>query len=301
LNDVWFITYYNHWLSQMARSRGNRVIAPGNLSSSMRDNYHKLGVSEYYKKIGSTYRNPHFPGIRLCLFSWLNRWWQMEGCKINQKDRIFIFDMACGSGEVTLAFGEWWKTGSELYRSLDGGATASGSTPHRKALVIPPLSPDFCPLIVAADPYTATAYQDRTSLTCATLSFTDISEGALPPFAFKTSSVAQHHGPQEPESSDKSQPPQCIIEMVICSFALHLVESTSLLFSLLWELSLKTHWLVVLAPHKKPEIKDGWGWQKWNIQLWEACQMVNNTGELLDDRVHCRVYKSLNIRRTSTA
>ena len=30
----------------MARSRGDRVVAPGNLSSSMRENYSELGVSE---------------------------------------------------------------------------------------------------------------------------------------------------------------------------------------------------------------------------------------------------------------
>jgi hypothetical protein len=118
-------------IQKMSRSRGDRAIAPGNLSSSMRENYGELGVSEvstgimhhhaschsfcllqYYKKIGSTYRNPHFPGIRLCIFSWLNRfdairfisyllikmnrWWHMDGCNINTDDRIFIFDMACG-------------------------------------------------------------------------------------------------------------------------------------------------------------------------------------------------------------
>ena len=44
------------------------------------------------------------------------------------------------------------------------------------------------------------------------------------------------------------------VDMVICSFALHLVDSSSELFSLLWALSLKAKWLVVLAPHKKPEV-----------------------------------------------
>lgn len=254
----------------------------------MRENYNELGVSEYYKKIGSTYRNPHFPGIRLCLLSWLNRWWQMEGCNINKDDPIFIFDMACGSGEVTLAFREWWKIGSELHKSPCEG-------PRRKTHAIPPLSPDFQPLIIAADPYTATAYRDRTSLTCAPLSFTDLSEGALPPLTSEVSFSAQHLKSQQSESSDDSQSPQFVIEMVICSFALHLVESSSQLFSLLWELSSKSRWLVVLAPHKKPEIKDGWGWQKWNVHSWEACQMVDNTGELLNNRVHCRVYRSLNV------
>jgi hypothetical protein len=72
-------------------SRGNRCAASGNLSSSMRANYGEHGVEEvflnsldsethaesyelkYYRKVGSTYRNPHFPGLRLCIFAWLNK------------------------------------------------------------------------------------------------------------------------------------------------------------------------------------------------------------------------------------
>lgn len=99
--------------------------------------------------------------------------------------------------------------------------------------------------------YTAAAYHDRTSLSCVPLSFKDISEGAFPPLASEIPSTVQQ--PQL-ESSDDSEPPLSVVEMVICSFALHLVENSSQLFSLLWELSLKSHWLVVLAPHKKPEV-----------------------------------------------
>lgn len=46
-----------------------------------------------------------------------------------------------------------------------------------------------------------------------------------------------------------------ILDMVICSFALHLVETPSQLFGLLWELSQKARWLVIIAPHKKPEVR----------------------------------------------
>ncbi|KAG6887252.1 hypothetical protein C0992_013152 [Termitomyces sp. T32_za158] len=56
------------------------------------------------------------------------------------------------------------------------------------------------------------------------------------------------------------------------------------LFSLLWELSSKARWLVILAPHKKPEIKDGWGWSKWNVHAWESSRMVDNVPEILNDR-----------------
>lgn len=71
-------------------SRGNRETTVGNLKGSMRENYSEHGVEEagrssvlppypinttvqYYRKVGATYRNPHYPGIRSCLFLWLNR------------------------------------------------------------------------------------------------------------------------------------------------------------------------------------------------------------------------------------
>jgi hypothetical protein len=53
----------------------------------------------------------------------------------------------------------------------------------------------------------------------------------LPPLVSEIVSAAQHLGSQESESLDDSQPPHVVIEMVICSFALHLVESSSQLFS----------------------------------------------------------------------
>ena len=89
----WIIPYiykavHNPYHASM--SRGDRAVASGNLSLSMRNNYDELGVDEvksirncdlhsklnltkYYKKVGATYRNPHYPGVRLCMFSWLSK------------------------------------------------------------------------------------------------------------------------------------------------------------------------------------------------------------------------------------
>lgn len=53
---------------------------------------------QYYKKVGATYRNPHYPGIRLCLFSWFNRW-------------CFIESFFTGRA-LTLHFSSWWQTHS---------------------------------------------------------------------------------------------------------------------------------------------------------------------------------------------
>ena len=84
--------------------------------------------------------------------------------------------------------------------------------------------------------YTAAAYQARTSRACYPLSFTDLANGELPP------------GIDLPSNEDY------IWEFIVCSFALHLVGSSSELFSLLYELSGKTRWLIVITPHKKPEV-----------------------------------------------
>lgn len=96
--------------------------------------------------------------------------------------------------------------------------------------------------------YTQVAYAERTTLPCTPLTFRDISEGLLP----STVSTATSIGVSRACNGDASIGR---IDMVVCSFALHLVESSSELFALLRELSTKALWLVVLAPHKKPEVR----------------------------------------------
>jgi len=202
------------------------------------------------------------------------------------------------SGEATLAFVEWCNIGKKLYhKSLlveDPSSTIPSVITARRHLITSiALGPEFPrPQIIAADPFTAAAYKYRTSYTCAELSFSEIAEGALPTTSvdFATGSIQELMPQDYMEQTEHRH----IIEMVICSFALHLLEDTSGLFSLLWELSSKARWLVVLAPHKKPEIKAGWGWMKWNIDSWQECPMTDSAGELLHERVHCRIYRSLN-------
>lgn len=286
-------------------SRGNKAPIVGILSSSMRENYDEFGVEEYYKKVGATYRNPHFPGIRSCLFIWFNRWWQMEHLNVSRQpdNQILLFDMACGSGEVTLPFAEWWKAGKRIYAESSGSKetpfidSQPATVPLRRKpqTVSVSLGPEFPPpRVAAADPFTSVAYKDRTSLECSSLSFKEIAEGHFPNIYSDISKVPIQVD-NIPENAEGQQSRRSV-EMVICSFALHLVENPSELFSLLWELSTYVRWLVVLAPHKKPEIKEGWGWSKWDVDTWQACQVLESAGELLRDRVRCRVYRSLNVQ-----
>ncbi|OCH91891.1 hypothetical protein OBBRIDRAFT_825085 [Obba rivulosa] len=270
-------------------SRGSREPITGILKGSMRDNYSEHGVGEYYKKVGATYRNPHFPGIRSCIFLWLNRWWQMERQK-SPSDPWIAFDMACGSGEATLSILEWWQLGrisyeqeqkdTELNPSPNDAGAIRPRRPKVKSVTPPPLdSTAPRPVVIATDPYTADAYHSRTALQCASLCFKDIAEGSFPSL------------PPSLQTSDEPSK----LDMVVCSFALHLVESPSELFALLWELSTKARWLIIIAPHKKPDIKDGWGWCKWDVDAWQESRISDSQGEFLQERVHCRVYRSLNI------
>ncbi|KAK7056640.1 hypothetical protein VNI00_002357 [Paramarasmius palmivorus] len=156
---------------------------------------------------------------------------------------------------------------------------------RRTQLEAPALGPQFStPKVIAADPYTSAAFVERTGLPCSSSSFREIAEGTLPEdvsYIFPSNRDGQE---LITESDGLSVGLTPVIEMTVCSFALHLVESSSELFSLLWELSTKSRWLIVLAPHKKPEIKEGWGWTKWNMDTWAATSMSDQTGEILHER-----------------
>lgn len=136
-----------------------------------------------------------------------------------------------------------------------------------------------CPIfnIVATDPYTGPAYKLRTGRDCLPLSFADITQGSLPEY---------------PET----------IDMVICSFALHLLTESSQLWALLQSLSSRARYLVVLAPHKKPTIKDEWDWQRVDPWTWEdvddrvaPAAMGGKRGdgyEIYEERVRLRLWRS---------
>lgn len=281
-------------------SRGNRVASSGNISTSMRDNYNQHGVGKYYKKVGATYRNPHYPGVRQCLFAWFTSWWQQEHANIDARGPT-IFDMACGSGEVIIALQEWWLSGLSTNNQSIPTEIMQRAVPlprSKPRILVPPLdSHTPTPLVIAADPYTSEAFKARTSLPCAALSFSDIAQGVMPASTspLPLSAPAQAATAKSEDAISPREILPNLVEMVICSFALHLIDTPSELFALLWELSTKCRWLVILAPHKKPQIKDGWGWSKWDTEKWSNCSMAEVQGEFLFDRVHCRVYRSLNV------
>jgi SAM-dependent methyltransferase len=100
------------------------------------------------------------------------------------------------------------------------------------------------------DPYTADAYLARTGNAAERFTFEDVAAGAL---------AGRYYS------------------LIVCSFALHLCES-SRLPSVCQQLSLVGDALLVVTPHKRPLIKPEWGWA-----------MV---GEQVVERVRARMYSS---------
>lgn len=118
------------------------------------------------------------------------------------------------------------------------------STPPPKIVVsLPPTAPAL--RILATDPYTSLAYQARTSLPCHSLSFADVAAGLLPP----PPSLSTNQ-PSEEEGSEEEE-----YDITIISFALHLLQTNSELWSLLSLLAKRSKFLVILAPHKKPTVR----------------------------------------------
>ena len=83
------------------------------------------------------------------------------------------------------------------------------------------------------DPYTGAAYLERTGQTAEALTFEDIAAGAL---------------------ADRRY------SLIVCSYALHLVEESRLPL-LCYRLAEISRALLIVTPHKRPQIQEAWGWK----------------------------------------
>lgn len=154
---------------------------------AIRHAYERYGPAEFYRSFGADYRNPHEEAIGNALQEAMARW---------RPDLSHVLDLACGSGEATLAL-------RPLAGSIDG-----------------------------LDPYTYEAYLARTGQRAERWSFEQIAAGALEGRRYS---------------------------LIVCSFALHLLERSRLPL-LCRQLSRVAPALLVLTPHKRPEIASSWGW-----------------------------------------
>ena len=102
---------------------------------NIRKEYETHGVEGYYERFGHEYENPHEFAIRLLLRRALDVW---------DIDTQKVLDLACGSGEVTLALQELG-----------------------------------CEDIAGIDPFTHEAYLARTGRPAERLTFEEVAAGAL--------------------------------------------------------------------------------------------------------------------------
>ena len=86
--------------------------------------------------------------------------------------------------------------------------------------------------IDAADGFLSKEYTKETGRKCSIMSFEDIMKGSLRNYSYS---------------------------LVICSYALHLLDEDKLP-SFLLALTESTDSLLIISPHKRPYIKEGWGW-----------------------------------------
>lgn len=174
--------------------------------TSIRSAYEQYGSRAYYRVHGHDYRNPHEAAIRQTVTAALDHW---------SLDLSHVLDLACGSGEVTLALRE---AGAER--------------------------------VIGIDPFTGDAYLRRTGQRAESLLFEDVAQGAL---------------------DDREY------SLIVCSFALHLIES-SRLPALMYRLCAIAPRLLIITPHKRPQLGEDWGWRL--------------VGERVRKRVRARLYDS---------
>jgi hypothetical protein len=87
--------------------------------------------------------------------------------------------------------------------------------------------------IDAIDPFTHEAYRARTGQTARQITFEQIADGVL---------EAEHYS------------------LIVCSFALHLLEE-SRLPRVVYQLSRISPAMLILTPHKRPNLRAAWGWR----------------------------------------
>jgi SAM-dependent methyltransferase len=83
------------------------------------------------------------------------------------------------------------------------------------------------------DPYTGEAYLARTGRVAESITFERIAEGALEGRRYS---------------------------LIVCSFALHLLPASRLPV-LSYQLSRIAPALIILTPHKRPQLREAWGWR----------------------------------------
>ena len=137
---------------------------------------------------------------------------------------------------------------------------------------------DFDVFIDASDPFTYKAYDSRFPLLrCDTFSFEDIEDGA---FSLQVENEKEEDDDDKlddggADNGEMGEAPR--YDLIVCCFALHLAQE-SRMHCLFTQLALNCRHLIVVTPHKRPDVKEQMG-----FRLVE---------EALLERVRVRLYRT---------
>ncbi|KAG2423104.1 hypothetical protein HXX76_002328 [Chlamydomonas incerta] len=185
------------------------------------------------------------------------------------------------------------------------GASAGGGKKSKRgaAAAAAPLLP-YELRLTACDPYTRDAYVARTGRTAESWSFEDIADGCIDDHlcysaggggggasgdataACAAGQIGVSGGGGGGSSSSGGGSSGVAYDLVVCSFALHLCEATRL-YGTLTALARSARWLLVLAPHKLPHVRQEHGWR-----LARSSRV---------ERTHVRLYRSLAVPAAAAA
>jgi SAM-dependent methyltransferase len=211
-------------------------------AEAIRKAYQRHGVEPYYRQFGAQYRNPHELAVRRAVQAAVAAW---------GLDLTRVLDLACGSGEVTLALRD--DTCPTPAQSTGGWASRASAGLANDLDLAKQDRDRGATAVEGLDPYTGAAYQARTGQPAEALSFEAIAGGALDGRRYS---------------------------LVVCSYALHLVPP-SRLPRLAYQLSRIAGALLVLTPHKRPHLRPEWGWRLVGEMVVERvrARSYQSTGE----------------------
>lgn len=201
------------------RASSSRPPEAADAPEAIRNLYAEHGVAGCYERRGATYRNPFEAAQRELLVLAAERF---------ALDLGDVLDLACGSGEATLALRDLTD------ESADRAPSPAALAPTAPA---PTTEARSARRFTGVDPFTGAAYRERTGLDALPLSFEQIADGAL-----------------------EAALPGRRFTLIVCACALHLCEASRLPV-LLWRLREAAEALLVVTPNKRPEIRAEWGWR----------------------------------------
>ena len=161
-------------------------------SSGIRGAYETFGVQGFYEAHGQAYSNPHNDQIIRAVAALMSS--QRFGGRPGEQLRVL--DLACGSGEATLALQAWQSSPKQQaqqqqeqqqqqQQQQQQGQTEQHQSNQqqqqgrRHDIRSTPCSPTSLLDITACDPYTHEAYLRRTGSAAHHWSFQDIADGCL--------------------------------------------------------------------------------------------------------------------------